>query len=406
VVDQGCANGRFNPQLSAGTISPTAGTFSPFVFDVMREDGEQDISTVDLALPFGLTAKLAGVPLCPDAVASAGSCPAESQIGVVRAAVGAGSQPLWIPQPGKSPTAVYLAGSYKGAPYSVVASVPAQAGPFDLGVVSVRSGIYVDPETARVTVKSDPLPQILQGIPIDYRHARVEVTRNRFTLNPTSCAVKAVRATLLSTAGATATAQDRFQAADCASLAFSPDVALAIKGGTRRGAHPRLQAVVRAKPGQANIRRASVALPHSEFLEQAHIRTVCTRVQFAADSCPPGAVYGRARVTTPLLDQPLAGPVYLRSSSHPLPDLVIDLRGQLHITLVGRIDSIRGGIRTTFDSAPDAPFNKLVLDMKGGKRGLLVNSTNLCQARRFAAVQMTGHNGKMNAQQIPLRNGC
>jgi hypothetical protein len=405
-IDQGCDAGGFSPKLSAGTISPTAGSFSPLVFDVAREDGEQNLSTIDVTFPKGLTAKLAGVPLCPDGAAVSGACPTASQIGITKAAVGAGTEPLWIPQPGKPATAVYLAGPYKGAPFSAVVAVPAQAGPFDLGVVTVRSGIYIDPETAQVTVKSDPLPQILQGVPIDYRHVRVEITRDQFTLNPTSCAEQAVRASIVSSGGLRATPDDRFQAADCASLGFGPKLNLRLTGGTKRGAHPRLRAVLRVRPDQANIRRASIALPRSEFLEQAHIGTVCTRVQFAAEACPEGSVYGQATAVTPLLDQPLSGPVYLRSSSNPLPDLVVDLRGQIHVTLVGRIDSVNGGIRTTFGAAPDAPITKFVLNMKGGQKSLLVNSRNLCAARSRATVKMTAHNGRIARSRPILKNAC
>jgi hypothetical protein len=405
-IDQGCDSGGFSPGLAAGAINPVAGSFSPFVFDVTREDGEQNIAKIDVTLPEGLTAKLAGVELCPDEAAVSGACPASSQIGVVKAATGAGTEPLWIPQPGKDPTAVYLGGPYKGAPYSVVAKVPAQAGPFDLGVVSVRSSVSVDPETAQVTVRSDDLPQILQGVPIDYRHVRVEVNRDRFTLNPTSCAEESVHASILSSGGLTAEASDRFQASECARLTFAPKLSLRLKGGTRRATHPQLRAVLRAKPGQANIRRVSVALPHSEFLEQAHIGTVCTRVQFAAEACPKDSIYGRASVTTPLLDHPLRGPVYLRSSNHELPDLVIDLKGQLRITLAGRIDSVNGGIRTTFASAPDAPIRKFVLNMKGGKKGLLVNSRNLCLAPSYATVKMDGQNGKISDVKPRLTNDC
>jgi len=405
-IDQGCDTGGFEPKLSAGTINPVAGGFSPFVFDVTREDGEQNIAAIDVSLPEGLTAKLAGVPLCPEVDASAGACPAASQIGTVKTATGAGAQPLWIPQPGKDPTAVYLAGPYKGAPYSIVARAPAQAGPFDLGVVAVRSAIFVDPETAQVTVRSDALPQILQGVPVDYRHIRVEVDRDQFTLNPTSCAEKSVRADVHSSGGKSAVASDRFQASECASLGFSPKLSLRLKGGTRRTAHPRLRAVLKARPGQANIRRVSVALPHSEFLEQAHIGTVCTRVQFAADACPKNSIYGRATVSTPLLDRPLRGPVYLRSSNHELPDLVVDLRGQLRITLAGRIDSLNGGIRTTFAATPDAPIRKFVLDMKGGSKGLLVNSKNLCLAPGYATVKMDGQNGRISDAHPRLGNDC
>ena len=405
-IDQGCDGAGFDPKLLAGTISPTAGDFSPLVFDVSREDGEQNLSVIDVTFPKGLTAKLAGVPLCPDASASSGACPAGSQIGIVKAAVGAGTQPLWIPQAGKPSTAIYLAGPYKGAPYSAVATVPAQAGPFNLGLVVVRSGIYVNARTAQVTVKSDPLPQILQGVPLDYRRVRIEINRDRFTLNPTSCAEQEIQATLLSSDGRTATPSDRFQAADCASLGFKPKLSLRLKGGTNRSAHPRLQAVLQASPGQANIRRVSVALPHSEFLDQEHIETICTRVQFAADSCPKNSIYGHARALTPLLDQPLTGSVYLRSSSHELPDLVVDLRGQLAITLVGRIDSVNEGMRATFGSNPDAPIRKFVLNMKGGRKGLLVNSRDLCSARSFATVKMAAHSGRTSRTQTLLKTGC
>ena len=406
VVDQGCEGLGFSPKLSAGTISPTAGSFSPFVFDVSREDGEQNLAAIDLTLPKGLTARLAGVPVCPESSAGAGACPAGSRIGEVKVAVGEGTEPLWIPQPGKAPTAVYLAGPYKGAPYSAVATVPAQAGPFDLGLVTVRSGIYIDPASAQVTVKSDPLPQILQGVPVDYRHVRVEINRDQFTLNPTSCAKRAVQARVRSSSGQTAGPSDRFQASDCASLGFKPRLRLRLKGGTRRGAHPQLRAVLLTKPGQANIRRVSVALPHSEFLEQAHIGTICTRVQFAADDCPAGSVYGQAKVITPLLDEPLSGPVYLRSSSHRLPDLVADLRGKIQVTLAGRIDSVNEGIRTTFESTPDAPIKKFVLDMKGGKKGLLVNSRNLCAGPSAATAQFAAHNGRKIMIRPILQNGC
>lgn len=405
-TDEGCDTGGFNPKLHAGTVNPQAGDFSAFTFDLSREDGEQNIAALDVTLPKGLVAKLAGVPVCADSQAPTGECPAGSQIGVVKGAVGAGTLPLWVPQAGKSPTAAYLGGPYKGAPYSVVAKVPAQAGPFDLGTVVVRSAIEIDPESAQVTVKSDPLPQLLQGVPLEYRHIRVEVDRDSFTINPTSCATQRVTANVLSSGGVVSTASDRFKAAGCASLGFSPKLSLKLKGGTRRAAHPSLRAVLKTKPGQANIGRVSVALPRSEFLEQAHIRTVCTRVQFAADACPAGSVYGRARAVTPLLDQPLEGPVYLRSSSHELPDLVVDLKGPIEIVLAGRIDSVNGGIRTTFTNVPDAPVSKFVLQMKGGKKGLLVNSRNLCAGTNLASVKMDGQNGRTHDIHPPLADSC
>jgi len=149
-----------------------------------------------------------------------------------------------------------------------------------------------------------------------------------------------------------------------------------------------------------------VALPHALFLAQEHIGTVCTRVQFAADSCPAASMYEVARAITPLLDKPLEGPVYLRSSDHPLPDLVADLQGQFDIELAGRIDSENGGIRNTFETVPDAPVTKFVLKMKGGKKSLLVNSRNLCKAKARAKVRMVGQNGKRHNEKPLVQTAC
>jgi hypothetical protein len=411
VIDENCGGGGFNPALKAGTSNPVAGAFSPFLLRLIRSDGEQNVARIDATLPEGLLAKLAGVPLCGDAAAATGACPAASQIGTTTVGVGAGPMPLYVPEAGKAPTAIYLAGPYRGAPYSLVVKVPAQAGPFDLGTVAVRSAIEVDPATTQVSVQSDPLPQILQGIPIAYRDVRVEVTRSDFTLNPTSCERTRIASTIASTAGRTATPSARFQVAGCDRLGFAPKLALRLEGGTKRGQNPALKAVLKAHRGDANIARTSVALPHSEFLAQNHIRTVCTRVQFAAGAgngaeCPKGSIYGKARATTPLLDKPLSGLVYLRSSSNPLPDLVVALHGQIDIDLVGRIDSKNGGIRTTFASVPDAPVTKFVLTMQGGKKSLLENSRNLCKSTNKAAVQMDAQNGKAADSRPVLTNAC
>jgi hypothetical protein len=158
--------------------------------------------------------------------------------------------------------------------------------------------------------------------------------------------------------------------------------------------------------GEANIAFASVALPKSEFLENAHIRTICTRAQFASKTCPSGAIYGRAVAHTPILDQPLRGPVYLRSSSNLLPDLVMDLRGQVDFNAVGRIDTVNGGIRSTFDFIPDIPVSKVILNMQGGRKGLLVNSRDVCKGAPKATARYRGHNGARYNVKVPLRAGC
>jgi len=191
-----------------------------------------------------------------------------------------------------------------------------------------------------------------------------------------------------------------------AKLPFKPRLGLRLKGGARRGANPALLAVLRPRPGHANIERAAVRLPRSAFLDQAHIRTICTRVQFRADACPKGAVYGHVTAFSPLLDQPLRGPVYLRSSTNKLPDLVFDLRGVVDIEASARIDSIKGAIRAIFPAIPDAPISMVVLRMQGGKKGLIVNSRNLCHGKNRAVVRLAAHSGKRTVQRPVLRPQC
>jgi hypothetical protein len=414
---QPCPNGGFDPKFTAGSESPIAAAHSPFVLRLQREDGSRELTGLSVALPRGLTGKLAGIPYCPEgalagvsdaegtaaAQIASPSCPAASQVGRVTVGAGAGSNPFYV-DTGRA----YLAGPYKGAPLSMAIVTPAKAGPFDLGSVLVRTALQVDPETAQITAVSDPLPRFLHGIALDLRDVRVDIDRSGFTLNPTNCEPMTVDAAIAGTDGASAQRSSSFQVANCAALAFKPSLSFALKGGTRRAGHPAFSATLRAKPGEANIAKASVTLPKSEILDQGHIKTVCTRVQFAADACPKGSIYGYAKARTPLLDQPLSGPVYLRSNGgdRELPDLVASLDGQIHIDLVGFIDSVKGRIRNRFELVPDAPVSSFTLTMKGGKKGLLQNSTDICAKPHRATVKLDGQSGKIHDTSPALRAQC
>jgi hypothetical protein len=286
---------------------------------------------------------------------------------------------------------------------------PAVAGPFDLGTVVVRAALYVNPETAQITAKSDPIPTILAGIPLDVRSIAVNISRNQFTLNPTSCTPMSITGTAFA-AGSEAGLTNPFQVGGCSALAFKPKFAINLKGGTKRAKNPALTATVTYPPGAgyANIARAAVTLPKSEFLDNAHIKTVCTRVQFAAEQCPAASIYGFAKAITPLLDHPLEGPVYLGTGyGHELPDLLADLNGQIHVILNGVIDQDKKhGIRNTFEVVPDAPVTKFTLTMQGGKKGLLQNSENICAKPHRATVEFTGQNGALSKTEPLLRAKC
>jgi len=423
----------FKPGLIAGTRNNNAGSYSPFDLRLFRTDAEQQFTNFSIKLPPGLSGKLAGIPYCPEtAIAAAQSparsgatelaspaCPAASEVG--RTLVGAGVGPVQAYVPGK----VYLAGPYNGSALSMVSVTAAKVGPFDLGTVVVRLALRVNPKTAEVFVDptgSDPLPHIIDGIPTKLRDIRVYVERPDFTLNPTDCTPTSVASTVLGSGLDFASPADdepvtvttRFQAANCAALDFAPKLKIALRGGTKRSQFPALRAELKARPGDANIGRTRVQMPKALFLAQSHLGTSCTRVQFAAAGgagrgCPANSVYGYARAWTPLLDQPLEGPVYLRSNGgeRKLPDLVASLRGVIDIELEGYVDSGKGGgIRTTFAAVPDAPVSKFVLRMKGGEKSLLENSVNLCARDQRAKVEMDGQNGKAHDLRPVLKTRC
>jgi len=166
-------------------------------------------------------------------------------------------------------------------------------------------------------------------------------------------------------------------------------------GPTKRAKNPRLKAVMKGRTKKdAHIARTALTMPHYLFLDQSHIGTVCTRPQLAAHQCPKASVYGKGFAKSPLLSKPLKGKVYLVSSNHKLPDLLVDLRGQVEIYLRGVISSKRGGLKTVFNNVPDVPVNKFVLNMKGGKKSLLVNSEDTCAKTQRAVLKMKGQNGK------------
>jgi len=397
------------PAFVAGTLEPKAGAFSPLVVKLAREDGSQRMARLQTTFPPGLTAKLAGVGQCSDAqIAAAGarskpnegalelaspSCPANSEVGVLDVGAGAGPTPFHIAGH------LYLAGPYEGAPLSFVAITPAVAGPFDLGVVEVRIAAHLDPETGQARAVSDPFPQILQGIPVDVRSVAVKISRPKFTLNPTSCEPLSFTGSLTSALGQSAPLSDPFQVGGCASLPYKPKLTARLFGPIHRGGHPRFRSVFTARAGDANSGRIVFALPSSEFIDQAHFRTICTRVQFAADQCPAGSVYGHVKATSPLVDYPVEGPIYLRSSSHKLPDVVAVLKGPpsqpIEVDLDGRVDSVNGGIRTTFETVPDLPVSKAIVTLQGAKKGLFQNSTNICKGKHFATAKLTAQNGKV-----------
>jgi hypothetical protein len=405
------------PRLRAGTVTPQAGISSPFSLRLVREDGSQEINGVETELPPGLVGRLAGIPYCPEAAIAqtklrehegggseeqaSPSCPVASELGTVEIGAGSGPTPLYVTGH------VYLAGPYRGAPVSLAVVTPAVAGPFDLGAVVVRIPLDVNSTTTQITARPESIPTILQGIPLDVRSLTLKMSRPDFTRNPTSCEESAISGKARSIFNVLAPIRARFQVGGCPLLSFKPKLSLRFKGGIKRRGHPAVTAVLKMPAGGTNIAGAQVTLPSTELLDNAHINNPCTRTQFAVGGCPAGSVLGFARAWTPLLGQPLEGPVYLMTGfGHELPDLVADLNGQIHVVLDARVDQFHRGLRTSFESVPDTPVSKFVFALKGGAKGLVQNSVDLCKFPQRATARFTAHNGKTRELDPRLTVSC
>jgi len=420
-----CADGiqslPFRPLLTAGTKDIGAGEPSSLIFRIDRPVGDQELSAIKARLPRGLTAALADVSYCSDAeIAQAEarrdpgggalekanpSCPANSKIGSIIAASGTGSSPL------HTKGTVYLAGPYQGAPLSLVAVVPAVAGGsdtnplFDLGTVVVRTALNVDPRTAQVTASSDPLPRTIDGIPLRIDQVTLLLDRPGLVRNPSSCEEMKLDAEIGGSGGATAKLVNRFQLGGCRHLRFGPTLKTRLVGGSRRGEHPGLQVVVTSRTGATPVSRANITLPSSLALNVSDISSACPKGQFAKESCPFRSMVGDATVWSPLVHEPLKGPVYLMSSKGQL-GLALALRGQVSLNAFGTVRTDRDAVGVSLVGLPDVPLSRLKLSLRRGPGGILINKRGLCVGSQFVIGRLTAHSGRVVTRRSSLVGTC
>jgi hypothetical protein len=404
--------GSFLPSFDAGTSGALAGASSPFALKLHKPDRQSALNGLRLELPQGLLASV------KDNVGK--------QVGTATVAAGPGSQPFWLNGP------VVLEGPYGDAPYSMRVTVPAKAGPFDLGDVVVRQKIYVDPADAHVTVVSDPLPTVVKGVPVRMQNLNVVVDKPGFIRNPTDCAKKTIRATLGAETGQTAAVSSHFQVSGCAGLKFEPRLGLSLTGKRqmRTGKHPGVRALVRQSGlDEAGIEKAVVTLPKSLALDPDNAQALCEFVDGTKPDlekhCPAGSTVGRARAKTPLLERDLTGNVYFvknvrrdaktGNEIRTLPMIVVALRGEIAINLKGESSTTKAGrLVNTFASVPDAPITQFNLNIAGGKSGILaVTRTrkakiNICAKPKshVAAAEFDGQNGKVHDRDVRFKAPC
>jgi hypothetical protein len=416
-----------SPSFQAATETPAAGAYSPLVVHLERGDGSQNFSQISVTLPPGASGKIAGIPKCSDAqIAQAQarshpgegaaelagpSCPQASKIGTVTVGSGAGPHPFYVT--GNA----YLAGPYKGAPFSGVFITPAIAGPFDLGVVVVRAGLYINPATAQVTTSSDPLPTILDGIPLDIRSVTVSVSRPGFTLNPTNCTPMSVTGSETSTLGQTVPLSARFQVGGCEHLSFHPTLEASTQNNASKANGASLTVKVTSGPGQANIAKTDLTLPATLPSRLSTIQKACPDSVFNANpaTCDEGSVIGTAIAHTPLLASPLAGPGYLVShGGAAFPDVEFVLQGEgVTLILDGHTDIKKGVTYSRFETVPDAPVTAFEAVLPTGPHSALAahitakNPYAVCGANLQIPTVITGQNGAIVSQNTKVTvTGC
>jgi hypothetical protein len=406
----------FAPSFTAGTTSIQAGGFTPLTATFTRPDEDQEVNHVQVVTPPGLLGTLANVPLCPEPQASQGTCSAASQIGHVTVGVGSGAAPLYLPIPGQPPNPVYVTGPYRGAPFGLTFVVPAIAGPYNLGTVVVRAAINVNPTTAQLTVTSDPLPTIIDGIPVQVKSVNVVINRPDFVFNPTNCSPMSVGGSVTSLQGSTATLSSPFQVTGCGDLAFKPEFKVSVSGHTSRADGESLDAKLSFPKGalgtQANIAKVKVDLPKQLPSRLTTLQKACPAAVFDSNpaDCPSGSVIGVVKAITPALPVQLTGPVYFVShGGEAFPSLVIVLQGDgVRVDLTASTFISKAGITSsTFKTVPDVPVSSFELYLPEGKNSALAANGNLCTSKLTMPTAFTAQNGDVIHESTPIAvTGC
>jgi hypothetical protein len=402
---------QFSPSFAIGTTSNQAGGFSLMTLTMTRADGDEQLGAVAIETPSGLLGTLKSVALCPEPQATLGTCGAESQIGTVTAGAGAGPNPFYV-QGGR----VYLTGPYRGAPFGLSVVVPAVAGPFDLGMVVVRGTVAVDPHTAALSVSTDPLPTILQGIPLDLRLVNVNIDRPGFIFNPTNCEPLSIGGSLTGGLGDVEPVSSRFQVTNCRALGFTPKFSVSTSGKTSRARGASLVARLTYPAGsmgkQSNIAKVKVSLPKQLPSRLTTLQKACPAETFQANPamCPAASKIGSAKAMTPVLPVSLSGPVYFVShGGEAFPDLVIVLQGYgVTVDLVGTTFINKAGITsTTFEQVPDVPIDSFELKLPQGPNSALAANGNLCAVRLAMPAAFVAQDGAVIHQSTPVTaTGC
>jgi hypothetical protein len=410
----GCPNpASLAPSFVAGNTSTQGGAYTHFSLTIGHSDADQPLSSLTVHLPLGSAAMVSKVTKCPEpAPGQEWSCGPDSLVGHSTSTSGLGSSPFSL---GGN---VYLTTGYGGAPFGLLVVTPADAGPFHLGNVNVRSRIFVDRTTAAVTVVSDPFPQYVRGVPVQLKQINVTIDRDEFQFNPTNCSQQSTTATITGAKGASAGVSSPYGVTGCGSLPFKPVLKASTKGNASKANGAELKVTVESGPGQANIAKTKLVLPTTLPSRLTTIQKACRDTIFEVNpaNCDEGSNIGSAIAYTPVLSEPLSGPAYLVSHGNAaFPDVEFVLKNKEGVELIldGQTDIKKGITTSTFNSVPDAPVTKFEVTLPEGPHSALTSNVpesqhfSLCGQKLVIPTTITGQNGVVIQQNtsVPVE-GC
>lgn len=431
----------FTPSVNVGPTSSQAGAFTNFKLKIERPDGDAALKTISVQLPPGMAAVLASRTPCPEPQAAEGECREESEIGESIARSGLGDSPYDLK--GK----VYLTGPYDGAPFGLSAVTEADAGPFEVGRVVVRSSISVNKFTTAATIDTEAaqfyaqkahwqrkkeeeptpfsalsatpetfsgLPEMLEGVPAQIKSLEVIVNHPGFEFNPTNCeAALEIKGTVTGYESGSREISRAVPVTGCASLPFEPKLTAAVKAqGSKEDGTEFKVTLESAGLGQANIHKVDLTIPAVLPSRLTTIQKACLAATFEANpsSCDEGSVIGEGIVTTPVFKNPLRGPAYLVShGAAEFPDVEFVLQGEnVEVILDGKTDIKNGITYSKFESSPDAPFTKFESIFPEGPHSALGTNVpeaehyNLCRQTITMPTEITAQDGVVISQTTPV----
>jgi hypothetical protein len=405
--------------LSASPLDTAAGAHSDFRLHVGFSDPAEQVKELTIGLPPGLVGNPNTAALCPLARLNADDCPAAAAVGSVSTAT-----QVWVLKP-----LVGLPLTVTGTIYNVPprAGEPARFGivlrpPLsELGLlpkIVMQSSVRLRASDFGLDTVLAEIPNTSAGLAVDIQAMDIVLNgtagnpKGAFMRNPTACTAATTRFEARSYANPaqTVVGEASFEPTGCENLPFSPQLSARIgsRGHTADGSAPPLTTVIEQDADEAGLRDATVLLPTGVGASNDALARFCPGEVFAAGGCPDEAVLGSARAASPLLSEPLSGPVVLVAPpvSGQLPVLGLDLRGQLQLQLLGSFVVTAAGPGNQFSGLPDIPISRFELSFEADH--LIASTRDLCRGEPLLLhADYAGHNGALHSENAPASvEGC